>query len=212
MFDNLEQVFKAIESCQYVVLRNYESFFTEDFLNDHPDIDMLTSQKEELVTRLALQTRKRKDDGVHYCVVVDGKKVAVDIREVGDGYLDKSWEQDILDTSVLEESVHVPNAEHYFYSLLYHATVQKKAVAEDYKLRLDQMGKVQRSEWNWDLHWDFLEQFMRDRGYRYTYPQSSGTLFEIKNASPDLVERDAVKKMKRRCYQIAKKMKQFIRR
>ena len=64
MFDSLEQLFDAIADVQYVVLRNYEEFQTMGFLQDHPDIDFLCENREQMVEQLQLKPRRRKNDGI----------------------------------------------------------------------------------------------------------------------------------------------------
>lgn len=204
MFANLSEVFDAISDCEYVVLRNYEDFDNMDFLKSHPDIDLLCRNREAVITALSLKTRRKKEDFIHYYVVVDNVKVAVDLRCVGDGYLDEPWEDNILQSRVPFQNYYVMDDVNYFYSLLYHVTVQKNTVADDYKERLKKMGEGIGVHFRIEEKERLLDGYMEENFYHYSYPEYDGTIFHIKNVRKDLVEKNAVKKLKRGVYRTAR--------
>lgn len=201
MFDTLEQLFDAIADVRYVVLRNYEEFETMGFLQNHPDIDFLCENRAQMVERLHLQPRRRKEDGIHYYVEIAGNRVSVDLRTVGDGYLDAAWEQEMLQRRVRKGNYYVPQDMDYFYSLLYHVIVQKHTVAEDYKVRLAVMSKSLGLTFRIEDRASVLDAYMREHGYRYTYPEFAGTIFHAERVDAALVEQAFGKKVRRMLYQ-----------
>lgn len=201
MFDTLEQLFDAIADVRYVVLRNYEEFETMGFLQNHPDIDFLCENRTQMVESLHLKPRRRKEDGIHYYVEIAGNRVSVDLRTVGDGYLDAAWEQEILQHRVGKDNYYVVQDTDYFYSLLYHVIVQKHTVAEDYKVRLAAMSKSLGLAFRIEDKESFLDAYMREHGYRYTYPEFAGTIFHVEHVDAALVEQAFGKKVRRILYQ-----------
>lgn len=200
MFDTLEQLFDAIADVRYVVLRNYEEFETMGFLQNHPDIDFLCENRTQMVESLHLKPRRRKEDGIHYYVDIAGNRVSVDLRTVGDGYLDAAWEQEILQQRVRKDNYYVPQDTDYFYSLLYHVIVQKNTVAKDYKVRLAAMSKSLGLAFRIEDKETFLDAYMREQGYRYTYPEFAGTIFRVEHVDAALVEQAFGKKVRRILY------------
>ena len=205
MFANLEDFFKAIADTQYVVLRNYEEFDNLQFLTSHPDIDILCQKPQILVKRLSLQPRRRKEDGIHYYAVIHDTKVAVDLRHVGDGYLDSVWESRILQERVLQDGFFVMDPVNYFYSLLYHVIIQKNVVAPDYVTRLENMAKALNISYSLKNGAALLDTYIDSHGYHYTYPEYAGTIFNTKQVRRDLVEKNTIMQLKRLVFMTAKK-------
>lgn len=206
MFNELSDIFNAVADVDYVVLRNYEEFEDMNFLSSHPDIDILCRDRQLFIQKLSLQPRRRKDDGIHYYAVVGEIKVAVDLRCVGDGYLDAGWEDEILQSRVPYKNFYVMNAYNYFYSLLYHVTVQKYAVAQDYVTRLQNMSKSLEIGFQIEHKEKYLDTFMEEKNYRYTYPEYPGTIFNITKVRQSLVRQNTGRHMKRMVYAFVKKV------
>lgn len=200
MFQGLTELFDALTDTEYVVLRNYEEFDDLNFLSSHPDIDFLCANRKELVERLALRPRRKREDGIHYYTKIGEKKVAIDLRCVGDGYLDTTWEQHIIENRKIRENYYVMDLEDYYYSLLYHVTIQKDKVAEDYVNRLGDMAAQLETTFDPDRKEQILDAYMEEKGYRYTYPEYPGTIFHISKVNPDLVEKSRIKMTKRKLY------------
>ena len=64
--------------------------------------------------------------------LLDGKRVQVDLRFVGDDYYCKDMEKALLDTRIRRDSFYVPDPELYLFSLMYHAIVHKRDIAPSY--------------------------------------------------------------------------------
>lgn len=200
MFEKLSDVFAAIEEEEYVVLRNYEEFENLGFLTCHPDIDILCRDRDAMVEKLSLESRRKKEDGIHYKLSVAGAKVAVDLRCVGDGYLDEAWEENILKSRQKRQNYYVMDADNYFYSLLYHVVIQKDTVAKDYVQRLQTMSEEASISYSFENKEDVLNRYMAEEGYIYCYPEFLGTIFHKERVDQSLVEKNAFKEWKRKVY------------
>lgn len=203
MYKNLDEMFMNLNSMNinYVVLRNYENFDSESFLVNHPDIDFLCENRELFISAIKSLPRESKKDRIHQKIVVNGKEVAIDIRTIGDGYLDSAWETSILDNKVMFHSFFVPDETNYYYSLLYHALIQKHDISKDYKERLNNMGI-------WDPISDrnsclvTLEDYMCSNNYFYTIPEFSGATFNTNGINKNRINNDYYRLIKRILHRI----------
>ena len=172
MFDHLNAI-----NLSYVVSRNREIHGDIDFMGH--DIDFMVTDYNATVAALgALPSSPRATElgggGVRHTVRIRGKAKDVDVRYVGDRYVDPNWMRDILRNRVARNGIFVMEAEDYFYSLLYHALIQKPQFGSDYKLRLMEMtsnstaksrlGGSRRDQC------ELLLGFMNDRGYISSKP------------------------------------------
>ena len=206
MFNDLSDIFEAIADLDYVILRIFEEFENMNFLSSHPDIDILCRERKAMVEKLSLQPRRKKDDGIHYYVLVDQTKVAVDLRCVGDGYLDEKWEDRILQSREQYKNFYIMDACNYFYSLLYHVIVQKHVVAKDYLKRLKVMSQQLSIDFQPEKKEKCLVLFMEEQQFQYTYPEYSGTIFNVANVQKNLVEKNSGKHLKRVLYAFTHKI------
>lgn len=198
-WDSLEAFFRALADTEYVVLRNFEYFGSAHFMQEHPDIDLLCRDRDAVLkTTQSVSRVKDPNDPIHRKVLVDHTEVALDLRCVGDGYYDAEWETALLQGRILWNNLCcVPNPEDYYYSLLYHAFIQKRTLNSDYDSRLRTMALPLLPEEQDPVSIRTLEAYMRAKGYFYTYPESAGTIFNIKASDPRLVRRDFKRKMNR---------------
>lgn len=173
---NINELLYVMNNCiNYVILRNYEDMPQTVTLGAHSDVDILCDNPYN--TRLVIcGTKVFKDKSrVRTETIVSNEKLFFDIRYVGDNYYDATWEKSILDTRVMfNNSFYVPNKTNMFYSLLYHAVIQKNLVADDYKVKLTQYG----SECGHALKdiekttlINILSQFLTETGYRIEEPK-----------------------------------------
>ena len=174
-FDTLNQA-----NINYLVLRNYENLLEPElYVDGHGDIDMLCDDSQVIVNLINARPLTEDKpgilgDGVHYAIEVDGKPVQLDLRHVGDGYYCAKWEKEMLEGSVRHDCFYVMNETDYFYSLVYHAVLQKRSLSQEYSSRLLQMSKelglavASANEHGYLL---LLQEFMRAHGYRFTYSE-----------------------------------------
>ena len=136
-FGRIEDLFNTLNDAgvKYLVLRNYENLLEPElYVDGHGDIDMLCSDSQEIVDLInahALTQDKpgMRGDGVHYAIEVDGKPVKLDLRHLGDGYYCTKWEKEMLERRIGHNCFYVMNETDYFYSLIYHAVLQKDLLA-----------------------------------------------------------------------------------
>lgn len=141
---SLAEFFGVLNSVlRYVVLRNFEMLPDQHATELHGDIDLLTDAYDDLVYIANGEKVFHEKHRVHYQVPIGGELVPFDFRFVGDDYYDRRWEEDILSRrEFCDRGFYVPTPKDYFYSLLYHAIVHKRAIAADYppKLRVLAVG------------------------------------------------------------------------
>lgn len=174
-WDTIDDLFSVLNASDvpYIILRNYEEIEADNFYTSgHADIDFLTSDAKRFAALLEGKPRFGSDDGIHYVINVAGTEVVIDVRHVGDGYYDKKWERSLLAGKVMHDGrFFVSDSVNYYYTLIYHAILQKKALADDYLSRLNQMAAgIGCTACDETGHLAALEQFMKRSGYKYTYP------------------------------------------
>lgn len=178
----------------YLILRNYDNLLEKDmYMDGHGDVDMLVGNSDEVKNVLGAQTfASHGDDGTHYYVMIDGQRVSLDLRSVGDGYYCRKWQQELLERRVLHNGFYVMCPEDYFYSLIYHAVLQKPYLSDDYKRRLVVMAEGLGVDVSMDsdikVFIKLLETYMRKHGYTYTYAQDIFVPLHTKYISKDLLE------------------------
>lgn len=178
-YQEARELFDLLNSngVRYVVLRNFENLLSPElYVNGHGDIDLLCDDSQIVVDILDAATDRRdvdpfKGDGIHYYILINGKRASLDLRYVGDGYYCKKWEEDILASRVESDCFFVPNEQNYFYSLIYHSILQKRSFSRDYRERLKKMANklgltVEGGEREF---LSILESYMQKRGYQFTW-------------------------------------------
>ncbi len=179
-YNSIEDFFSALkaEGINYLVLRNYENLLKpEIYVDGHGDIDLLCDNSREIVELVNAQPKpvrhsRLTDDGIHYLIYVSDQPVQLDLRQVGDGYYCTKWEKDLLERRVMKDGFYVMADEDYFFTLAYHAILQKRSLSREYFIRLCHMAddldlSIKEYSESGLLH--LLENHMRERGYRFTY-------------------------------------------
>lgn len=179
-FEDIRAPFAILNANQvnYLVLRNYENMLQPKlFVGDHADVDLLCANNQEIVKLLGAKPNRGErdlavDDGIHYYIIANGKKVSFDLRQVGDGYYCEKWENELLQRKKLHECFYVMDDKDYFYTLAYHAILQKRNFSEEYRLRLSEMASsigINLGTNNERGFLDAVEQYMQQNGYCFTY-------------------------------------------
>lgn len=174
---NIEELFFVLDhSINYVVLRNFECLPNDYHQEGHGDIDLLV-EDFNYVKYLTGGTPiyPELDYRVYHHININEELVPFDFRFVGDNYYDPQWELDIINYKIPNEGgFYQPTWENYFYSLLYHAYVQKRNVSADYKVRLETLAKKIEVNYYRGIKDEecltILDDFMEQKGYQYTLP------------------------------------------
>lgn len=174
-WNNIEEMFAALHAAKedYIILRNYEEIDADNFYTSgHADIDFLTRNNKRFAACIHAYPRFVSDDGIHYKVLIGGTEVVIDVRSVGDGYYDANWERAMLhDRVLLDGRFYISDRLNYYYSLVYHAILQKKELSGEYLLRLNDMAEKLGMQAKTEReHLFALEKFMKEKGYSYTIP------------------------------------------
>jgi hypothetical protein len=106
-------------------------------------------------------------------VSIGGRQVPVDIRFVGDGYMDSSWMSEIIFNRVKMKNrdLFIANATDGYYSLLYHALVHKPHMHATYADHLESISKDDQRKsilGGRKSQCKLLVAFMDSRGYTFT--------------------------------------------
>lgn len=199
-WDTLEDLFSAVSGEEYVVLRNYLHLREEISSPSHPDIDLLCRNPKRIREKWELTSRGRVPDGIHFTLSFSGLSVPVDLRHVGDGYLDPSWENHILEHRVLYDSLcFVPSPEDYRYSLLYHVTIQKRKISPDYRNHLAALFPKLSPASSREEYLALLEPYLEAHQYRYVQPAYPLSVFHTEGTDPRLLERRIGRTLLRSC-------------
>lgn len=183
---SLDELFAVLnETIDYVVLRNFECLPDRYHLESHGDIDLLVADYAEACLIANAAPAFPDPWRVHRMVVIGGGPVPFDFRYVGDGYYDASWQRRMLESRrFVDSGFFVPDAEDYFYSLLYHAAVHKPAVAADYAERLSELADAIGIALPGDGFFfdrrrlrSFLLEYMSAHGYRFVRPDDLSVHF-----------------------------------
>ncbi|QAA81358.1 hypothetical protein EI546_06285 [Aequorivita sp. H23M31] len=176
-WNSYKEVFEILNlTCNYLVLRGFEGLPEE---NPEKDIDVLTDNYQRFASALgATQVAHQPYKGK---VKVNSENISLDIRYIGDKYYDVAWTKEMLQTKVNRNSVFVPREDHYFFSLLFHAKVQKPKVKEKYISILERLAENLKFNW-YDankLHNDkamgeLLNGYFRANHYYYKDPLDKG--------------------------------------
>ncbi|UQZ87706.1 hypothetical protein C4J81_00115 [Deltaproteobacteria bacterium Smac51] len=185
-WENLNELFYVLNhTTNYLVLRNFENLFKPGAPSDHGDIDLLVESGDD--TALILNARKVFPDEhrVHYSTIVDDEEVLFDLRFVGDDYYCRQWESDLLNNRIFQDGLYVPRPEDYFYSLVYHALIHKKSIADDYHLKTARLArdlKILDAETiesaDFDLYFELLCDYMWAHHYQFVRPHDVSVFFK----------------------------------
>jgi hypothetical protein len=183
---DFSELFVTSNLCaNWLVLRNFE-FFPNDFWENDKDIDILC-EKLSLFTSV-VNASKRSGNIDAYEIMVEGRMVPLDIRHLGDYYYDPVWQYKMLKRKSFYNS-NIPRVrdDDYFFSLLYHAKLQKKVVKNAYIPRLIELAKkIGLKEFSDNDIYDdekaaaIVNGFLKEQGYCFYTPVDSGVYLNKK--------------------------------
>ena len=171
-YPSINKFFYVLNNCiRYCVLRNFECLPDQYTVEGHGDIDLLVESKRYIARLVAAHPSFPQPYRVYHTVKIAGNTIPFDFRSIGDNYYDYKWEQNILDTRVLKKELfYTPNEENHYYTLLYHAFVQKRNVNSSYPPVLDRISKSLGIVFQNDGEFVVrqLDTFLSSKRYSYT--------------------------------------------
>lgn len=180
-YDTIEQLFYVLNNAiRYVVMRNHECIPDQYTVEGHGDIDLLCENRNWMAYLTGAKKIFPEPYRVYHTIRIGGIEVPFDFRFVGDNYYDLPWQEDILNTRVLQKNLfYTPNPEHQFYSLLYHAYIQKWEVKEDYPPKLMMYAGAIGEIFNADSKSAVqqLDQFLHRHDYEYVRPNDKSVVY-----------------------------------
>ena len=184
VWKDAKEMFYVLNNCvNYAILRNYEGLPEEIYVNEHNDIDLICESMVETAYILNARSMHKEIFRVQHEASVGDKIAYFDLRNVGDNYYFKPLEERILKNRVYnEKGFYVLNKEDYFYTLLYHAYVQKPEFKQDYKEKLMNMG-VEKVTLNTSLeeYGQILQKWLLKNEYVVIEPVDRSVYFNKEN-------------------------------
>ena len=184
MWKTTSEMFYALNNCvNYAILRNYESLPEEIYENDHNDIDIICESLQDIAYVLNAVPVFKEEYRVHYKTQVDNRIAYFDLRHIGDKYYYEQMEKDILKERIYnEKGFYTLNPENYFYSLIYHALIQKPSFKADYKEKLMNM-KIEDTSMNTsnEEYAKILKKWFIKKEYIIEEPVDKSVFFNIEN-------------------------------
>ena len=89
------------------------------------------------------------------------------------------------------------DSENYYYSLLYHALIQKNKIGDDYKKRLKIMANEIDLNITNPLSLRTLELYMKEKEYKYTYPINPSGIVNFQYVNKEMIEQNFYRKLQR---------------
>lgn len=192
VWGSVEELFHAMNQYgEYVVLRNYEQFPESLTLGGHEDIDLLCQEPQRMAK--VMRAEPVKGSIVHHTIQINERVIPVDIRHVGDGYYDENWERSMLIRKKVFKGIYqILDQEDYYYSLMYHAVIQKPFVANDYFNRLKKLGeKIEQKNFNSKEELVItLIKYLRKHAYKVTNTEDPDVFLDFKYIPKDMIQRN----------------------
>lgn len=184
-FESISQLFYLLNNTiKYCVLRNHECLPEKNAVDNHGDIDLLVEDRNYIKYLTLAHNVYNIAYRVYHVICIAGKDIPFDFRYVGDNYYDKGWEEEILERrQLLPKGIYVPNDEDQFYTLLYHAYIQKRTIADDYITKLSFYSNKISVNYNpsTSASISLLDEFMKQNNYEYIKPKDTTVFFNLQS-------------------------------
>lgn len=179
-WNTVNDMFYALNNCtNYAILRNYESLPNEIYEKDHNDIDIICDSLEDVAYVLNAKPVFEEKYRVHYKTNVENRVAYFDLRHIGDNYYFEKIEKNILNERVYnKKGFYTLSKENYFYTLLYHALIQKYDLQNDYKEKLMQMNiELLSVDTTLEEYCEILKKWMIKNEYLMVVPEDKSVIF-----------------------------------
>ena len=214
--ETIKQLFDCLnKNLDYLVLRNWDDLFEEKIYGDgHEDIDILCRDLDSFMNLTGGKPVFNSKYRNNYIVHIGILKVRFDVRFVGDGYYPQKWEDDMLRNRKLNDAgVYIPSDEDYYYSLAYHALLQKPVFSEEYQ-------KIVEEAYNVTTHLsqkldtkeirDMLIVFCSKNNYKVEIPSDPGVFLNLDNLKFFEVNRSFKRLIRKRLLSLSYKIKYIL--
>ena len=173
MWESENQVLDALEKEAYVFLRKPQSIG-----NESGDWDILCENIDDLVKKL--NAFPYIDNGICFNYYIRIKELLwpIDIRCVGDGYFDSTWQRNMLRTRCFLGKYFVLDTENKKYTMLYHSLLQKSA-SDSIRYKRDIEDTFGVCDLNINIRQ--LASYMKEKGYYYETPIDTGVYVNEEN-------------------------------
>lgn len=212
VWTSIDEIFSTLNKneCNYIVMRNFECFEQgQVFVNGHDDIDLLCDDIKKVKNILDVRRRFKFPTVNSYCIKFNTLIVHVDIRFIGDGYYDRKWQENMLKGKKLfHDKIYIPNAENYFYSLIYHAIFQKNFLSKEYLNKLSNMASALglSCDTEHELIKELLK-YMHQNNYKATITKDPAIILNFKELGDIEILGNTFWILKRRILDMLKKIK-----
>lgn len=170
-WNNYNELFEILNlTSNYLVQRGFETLPKN---NPELDIDFLTDNYQRLAS--AIGGIQKKNQPYKASIKVGEEKISLDIRFTGDKYYDTAWSKNMLERKIIRNSVFVPREDDYFFSLLFHAKVQKPTVKGKYRPILQDLAAHLEFDW---FTFEMLEDNVLSGRILKGYYEASGYYYE----------------------------------
>lgn len=214
IWKSIDEIFNALNlaGCNYIVMRNFECFKSgQVFVNGHDDIDLLCDDIKKVQKVLDTRHRYLFPTVNSYYIQYNDLIVHVDIRFIGDGYYDTLWQKEMLKKKVLfNKNIYVIDSYNYFYSLIYHAILQKRFLTEEYLDKLLQMAYTMKLTCTSEK--DLMRElfiFMKKKHYKVTITKDPAIILNFKNIKKTDISMNYFWLFKRKILDLLKKNKRI---
>lgn len=130
-WNSFEELFYFLNSVEpYVILRNQDEISQD--ISEEDDIDFLVLEPKKMAYFLNAKKMSKGTERVNYQIIVNNKKIRIDLRYVGDGYFDMYWQNNCMKNRVLINNMYVLDQENSYYSLIYHVLIHKRKIPKKY--------------------------------------------------------------------------------
>lgn len=175
-WSSFEHLFKTLNACiNYVVMRNYENLPNAYQVDEHGDIDFLSDDMQEMVCLINGEPKNRLFRPNAFDIKVNKELIPCDVRSVGDGYYDETWQQDILSNTEYKRGFKVPSQKNFIAMLVYHALIHKVRLSNSYNTIFQQESLPLTQLHSW------LEKFMNENSYQIELPMDISVYFNYSN-------------------------------
>lgn len=204
MNNQLKDLFNHLNNnCRYLVLRNWDNLLDESIYGQgHEDIDVLCEDLGEFIKITGAKRVHSEKDRDNYVVPFEGMNVRFDVRWVGDGYYPEGMERAMLNNRRMnEQSVFIPSIVDYYYSLAYHALLQKPSVSEEYLEKLNQVRQIltqTRASIEQSAISIELCDFLKKNEWKFEYPNDPGVYVNYSGIKVFPVKRNLRRIVKRK--------------